>query len=175
MYNVQEQTDVDPRRFFRCPIAPENGAATIKIGFGRVRGCVIEKSLTGYTMLLKRRYARRMKIGRKFHMQFDGALMQVQLLRKQNIDKSCTRLALVMSNDYTPPQKVKSTCWHALLPSAKPGSGSTQLAFAGFAMVLFCVLSLPGLGDKLGTAEPIQKGFQTVLQTADAQIGALSK
>jgi hypothetical protein len=176
MYGVEEHADCEPRSYYRCPIESDQSAAKLKLGWGTVRASVLEKSINGYSLLVKLRYGKKMRLGKRLTMQFDGTTVEVQVQRVSPAEqKGYSNIGLSLTKDLTKPESVKSSWWPSLRPSQKGGEGTAQIAFAGFVLVLFCAMAMPGLGDKLGTSDRIQDAFKWVIKTADAEVTSLAR
>ncbi|MGB7344845.1 MAG: hypothetical protein WBD20_11560 [Pirellulaceae bacterium] len=175
MYSVEAPTDCEPRHYFRCAIDQDQSAAKLKLGWKNVRGSVLEKSIEGYSLLLKRRHANRLRLGKTFRMQYDGTTVEVRVERISEAEAGYSKIGLLLTKDLTKPDPVKSSWWPSFGPSAKQGEGTAQIAFAGLVLVLFCAMAMPGLGDRLGTADRIQDAFRWVISAADAEVSMLAK
>ncbi|QDT11387.1 hypothetical protein [Planctomycetes bacterium K23_9] len=175
MYTVKEHADSEPRKYYRCPIDADQSAAKLKIGRSTVRASVLEKSIDGYSLLIKKRYAKRLRLGSQFRMNYDGTSMQVQVRRISDAEKGYRNIGLALTKDLTKPPQLKSSWWPSLRPSQKTSEGTAQIAFAGFVLLLFCAMAMPGLGDRLGTSDRIQDAFRWAINTADAEVTSLSR
>lgn len=175
MYDVLEPTDCEPREYYRCPIEADQASATLKIGRKKVSASVLEKSIEGYSILIKKSHAKMLRTGRRFTMKFDGTAFEVQVKRIADADNCYSKVGVLITKDMTKPPKLKSSWWPSLRPSQKAGEGTAQIAFAGFVLVLFCAMAMPGLGDRLGTSDRIQGVFKWIINTADSEVTALSR
>ena len=166
MYAVEEHTDVEPREFYRCAVSEEKQSAKLKIGRSSIDVRVVEKSVKDCTLLVKKRYAKKLRGKGPFTLYFDGAKMLLDEFRVSKAKKGYVQVGAMIGEDLTPPEKIKSSWW----PSRKPSSDNMHIVFAGFVLVLFCAMAMPGLGDRLGTADRIQNAFIWFVSAADETI-----
>jgi hypothetical protein len=48
----------------------------------------------------------------------------------------------------------------------------SAVIFGGFVLFLFCLMALPGIGDRLGTSDRIQDSIQWLIGKADRVVGS---
>lgn len=167
MYNVQEHTDVEPREFYRCAVPEEKQSAKLSTGMSTIKVRVIEKSINGCTMLVKKKYARKLRGKGPFTLHFDQTKVEVAELNISDAPtKGYVQVGAVNAKDMTPPEKIKSSWW----PSRSQQPDNAQIVFAGFVLILFCAMAMPGLGEKLGTSDRIQNAFRWFVSSADNSI-----
>ena len=168
-------SDADSSRdnspFFRCPVQSGNSRGSIQIGFRNVPVSVQERSIDGFTVLVSPKYSRRLKVGGPWTMFYDGSEVEVHPQWFFNSPDGQVQMGLRQVKDVTKLKVKGRSLWSRVLPRKHyENSQSSTAAFGGFVLVLFCALALPGLGDKLGTANRIQSSLRWFVQGADSQI-----
>ena len=169
-YSTLPQEDHEERGFFRCPVDAEESEARVKIGRRKVRAAVVEKSISGMSLMFKERDAKRLTEGKSVTVTFDGTVMLAIVARVSKVDDGYVNAALVIANDVTPMPKIRSSWW----PSASrqySTSDNAAIVFGGFVLVLFCAMALPGLGSRLGTEQRIQSACSWFAGEISAMIG----
>ncbi|NND96305.1 MAG: hypothetical protein HKN47_03120 [Pirellulaceae bacterium] len=174
MYGVQQQEDHDAREFYRCSVDAKKSAARIKYGWGNLRASVFEKSINSYTLLMQNRHAKKLRVGKTYRMKFDSTHVVVAVKRIAEIDNGFAHVGMCQVDDLTPPERIKSS-WMPRIGSGKAGESNAHLFFAGFVLMLFCAMAMPGLGDRLGTSSKIQKAFHWMIDTADSEVSGMTR
>ena len=155
--------------FFRCPVQPDQGDAKILIGRRRVRACVQETSIDGFTVLIAPQEAPRLKVGKLWVLQYSGARFEVHPQWFFHAPDGHVQMGLRRMRDLTEPEKIGS--WAPFgKTSRQDDSRNSTLVFAGLVLLLFTAMALPGLGDQLGTAARIHASFRWVIHGLERQM-----
>ncbi|WP_153555455.1 hypothetical protein [Roseimaritima sediminicola] len=152
--------------FFRCPVQPEVAAATICIGRKRVKAMLHEQSIDGFTLMIEPKEALKLKVGTPWILLTDSERTRVRSEWMFQADNGMVQLAVRRLEDLRTAEDSDRHRW-SLFTRRTRGSGqarNNELAFAGIVLLLFIVLSMPGLGDRLGTAPRIQAAVEGLLQ-----------
>ena len=72
----QDTADNTEAGFFRCPVQAEQSKAVIRVGRRKVAATVQETSIDGFTVLVSPRNASKLKVGRLWVLEHDGALIE---------------------------------------------------------------------------------------------------
>ncbi len=142
--------------FYRCPIAADCADARLKIGWRHQKVTVQDSSIDGYTVLVPARFARRLKVGEPWILEFDGLRTEAHAEWFYHGHDGTTQIGLRRMRDLTPVPHIGS--WYTgLMPTGSHGSMTdSTVAYAGVTILLFLAMAMPGLGDQLGTASRIQ-------------------
>ncbi|MCC9601579.1 hypothetical protein LOC67_13560 [Stieleria sp. JC731] len=151
-------------KIYRCKVVG-NTAATLFVGSGRsIKVHVRETCGGGFTLGVEPKHVKKIKIGSRYELHYDDRRM---LIAPQVFVQSVQgepRLQVVTVKEYEPKKgwafRLPFTRGHQVVRHHK-GTVSPA-AYGGFVLVLFCVMALPGLGDKLGTASRIEKAVNIV-------------
>jgi len=157
--------------FFRCPVQADCSQALIRIGYRSFNVSVQERSIDGFTVLVPPKYARRLKVGRRWTMHYDGAEVEVHPQWFFSAPDGHVQIGLRLIRDITKMKLVQKSIWSRLLPNFDlERTASSSVALGGFVLVLFCSLALPGLGDKLGTSKRIENSVRWMVDGADSTL-----
>lgn len=142
--------------YFRCQIPEEASKATIRVGRRKTCAQVQESSIDGFTVLVRDKDAKNLRIGEPWVLEFDGSRLEVTGQWFFNAPGGFIQIGLRRMRDLTP-EPVFHTPFLSRFSSRKMSASATSAAgFGGFVIVLFLALSLPGLGEQLGTSGRIQ-------------------
>ena len=160
-------------QFYRCPVQSGNSHAVIKIGMRKIKANVQERSIDGFTVLVSPKYSRHLKVGGPWTMNYDDSQVEVHPQWFFNSPDGQVQMGLRQVRDVTEFKPVEASLWSRLKPRQRfENSASSAVAFGGFVLFLFCALALPGLGDKLGTSNRIERSVRWVVNSADNTIDA---
>jgi hypothetical protein len=148
--------------FFRCPILSDSSKATLKMGWRRVHVEVQDTSIDGFTILVPATSAKRLKVGTPWVLEFDGSRIETHAQWFYHGHDGNTQIGLRRMRDLTPVERIGS--WYTgLLPSrARSATNDSTVACAGFTILLFVLMAMPGLGDQLGTSSRIQSATKWI-------------
>ena len=168
---TEPENSSEKSSFFRCPVQAACSQALVRIGIRSFKVSVQERSIDGYTVLVPSKYARRLKVGRRWTMHYDGAQVEVHPQWFFSAPDGQVQIGLRLVRDITKMKIVQKSLWSRLLPSFDlERTASSGVALGGFVLVLFCSLALPGLGDKLGTSKRIENSVRWIVDGADSTL-----
>jgi len=149
------------RSFFRCQVPNEDSAATIFIRNQKIPVLLQDKSIDGFSVLVERRYTGKLRIGPQWVLQAGDERTEVLAQWMFNAPDGHVQIGLRRLQDLTPQPKSR------LFPV---GSGyrknvaNPELMFSAMFIIVILGLSLPGLGDHLGTSGYIQGGLTALIE-----------
>ncbi|WP_164102004.1 hypothetical protein [Candidatus Laterigemmans baculatus] len=150
--------------FFRCPVQNDQSRAVIYIGCGRIPAVLQETSIDGFTLTVAPKHASRVRLGRPWLLKTRAEKVEVHAEWLFHAPKGQVQLGVRRLRDLTPAPAEKSG-W-SLFGSRRASQGNTaELVFAGLVLVIFLIMSLPGIGEQLGTAPRIRAAVESVVQT----------
>jgi hypothetical protein len=145
---------------FRCKVLGDS-AATLYVGQRRLKVKVREKSGKGFTIGIDPRMAQKIKPGSRYQLQYDDRRIDIIAETFVESVRGEARLQVGTIREHEPKER-----WAFRIPLIKGSrvinhdSGlASGAAYGGFVLVLFCVMSLPGIGDQLGTAPRIESAL----------------
>ncbi|SRR6056297_1279773 len=142
--------------FFRCPVQADRAGAMIRIGRRRQAVTVQETSIDGFTVLVPPSGAKHLKVGKPWVLDYDATRFEVHAQWFFHAPDGHVQVGLRRLRDLTKIDPIKTGWWAGGHDSRGTDSAHTStLAFAGFVIFLVTAMSMPGLGDRLGTAEPM--------------------
>ena len=142
--------------FFRCPVVGDCADAKLKIGRRRINVHVQDMSIDGFTVLVPSQYAKHLRVGVPWILEYDETRTETLAQWFHHGLQGQTQVGLRRMQDLTPVKYIGS--WYtSFLPSGSRSSGTdATVAYAGFTILLFLTMAMPGLGDYLGTAPRIE-------------------
>jgi len=148
-------------KVYRCKVV-ENTKATLQVGRSLLKVEVRETFGSGFTLGVAPKLAKRIKSGRRYQLRYDDRRIEVHARGYVESQKGEFRLLVDIIHEYEPKER-----WAFRLPFTKGRRIMTHdlgissgAAYGGFVLILFCALSLPGIGDKLGTATRIEAALK---------------
>jgi hypothetical protein len=163
----QEQHEPE-RQFFRCAVASENSAATLRFSRTNVPVELHESSIDGFAVLVQQKYIKKIRLGPRWVLQTVHERTEVWPQWVYCAPDGRVQIGLRRLQDLTPAPKPK---WWPRLRSRR-GELDHTLFLATLILLLVLALSLPGLGDALGTAPLIE---QTLREFVGNSIGRLTR
>lgn len=153
----------DTRGAFRCSVAPEHSAATLSVGSRRFRVSVLDTSRKGFTVRIPTAQAQRINGKKKMVLDFAGEQWEVALKSRYIDSENATCLGFARLQDLT---KIKQTSgWgFSLHTKTATQADPSFLLFLIFAFVV-AAMTLPGIGDSLGTAPKVRDAVRSVIGT----------
>ena len=150
-------------KVYRCKVVGNNDA-TLQTGSRMLKVQVRETSGSGFTIGVDPKLAKKIKTGRRYQLRYDGRRIEVHARAYIESSQGEYRLLVDTIREFEPKER-----WAFRLPFTKGRriithdlGISSGAAYGGFVLVLFCALSLPGIGDKLGTAPRIESALKLV-------------
>lgn len=163
-------------KFFRCPVQSDCAAATLRVAGKRVPVKLQEQSIDGFTVTVDAATAEKLRFGKPWVLITKDDRVEVHpewIFHAPNGDIQMALRRMKDLNEIATP----SSRWNPFakrIGSRQCGQGATsEIAFAGVLVFVFAVLSLPGLGDAVGTAPHIQKTAGEMSQMAGKVIRSL--
>ena len=167
--SADDPSSTDHEAFFRCPVPSDCAKAQLRIGRRRIKVTVQDTSIDGFTILVPPRGAHKLKMGSLWILEYDGARLETHAQWFYHAPDGQTQIGLRRLRDLTP-QPMMGSLISAVFPSASRNELTySGLAYAGFVMALFLLLALPGLGDRLGTADRIQGAVRWIYQGVSSE------
>lgn len=146
---------------YRCKVVGDC-PATLYDGHKAFRGYVREKSGNGFTIGIDPKYAKKVKSGKSYELRYEDRRVQVMAETFAETVQGEARLQLGTIREFEPRER-----WAFRLPFTKgtrvikhDSFITSGAAYGGFVLVLFCVMSLPGIGEQLGTAPRIESALE---------------
>ncbi|MEM9825589.1 MAG: hypothetical protein AAF958_03325 [Planctomycetota bacterium] len=156
--------------YFRCQVPNELSNAHVRAGRRKFRAGVQETSIDGYTILVGPKEARKLKVGKPWILEHQGASIEVHPQWFFNSPDGHVQIGLRRLRDLTPPEPIRRSLLVRMggVRYANPSVSAT--AYGGFVLGLFLLLALPGLGDRLGTSDRIQNTLRWVVGEVNKSI-----
>lgn len=168
----QESTDHQDPNFFRCPVQAEQSEALVRDGRRRTRVLVQETSIDGFTILVSPKDSSRLRVGRNWVLEHQGARIEVHPQWMFNSPDGHVQMGLRRLRDLTPPDPIKTSLLTRFGGRRYEDPSYAAAAFGGFVLFLFSLMALPGLGDKLGTSVRIQRAVQWLVNGFNESFGS---
>lgn len=149
------------RQEYRCCIAAENSAGKLKIGLRTFDVCVTNTSRTGFGIRMPTHVAKKLSSKRRLLLLYAGETWEVGVQSRYSDDSQFTNLGLIRGRELTKLQ-VPGSWWGGMFSRSSAPADPTFLAFLVLAF-LIAVISLPGIGDSLGTAPKVRKALSSLL------------
>lgn len=168
-------TAVDQKdaNFHRFRVASANSRALIRDGRRKAQVTVQETSIDGFTVLMSPKASSKLKVGRHWLLEHEGARIEVHPQWFFNSPDGQVQIGLRRLRDLTPPAPIRVSILTRIGGRRCEDPSVSAVAFGGFVLFLFCLMSLPGLGDRLGTADRIQDGINWLMKEANQAMGRL--
>lgn len=152
--------------FFRCRVQSEQSKASLRIGGTTVPAVLQETSIDGFTVTVDPKYGKRLRVARQWLLKTDNEKVEVHAEWLFHAPDGMIQLGLRRIRDLTPSEEPRGGLMWRFGRSRSIDSSTPELVFAGLVVFLFVTLTLPGLGDHLGTAPRIRAAVQGVMDTA---------
>ncbi len=158
------------RRYSRCPVVPEESHAWLHVGRKRFPAAIHDRSIEGFSIFMKSRDAKRLQLGEVWILKTatEKARVTAQWMAPDpsgTVQFGLRRVPATYSNHV-------SGMFPVWLGKHRR-TMNPDLLVAGFVLVAVLVLSLPGIGERVGMPEWIQAGIQrfgAALRTTIANI-----
>ena len=168
--NLPPEKSEQEEEFFRCPVQSENSKAVIRVGRRKSQASVQETSIDGFTVLVSPRDASKLSVGRPWVLEHEGTRTEVHPQWFFNAPDGHVQMGLRRLRDLTTPPPIRSSLLTRLGGKRYDDPSYAAAAFGGFVLLLFSLMALPGLGDRLGTSDRIQDAFRWVIQGVDQSL-----
>jgi hypothetical protein len=145
------------RGFFRCPVQAEDSKAMIIIRRTKIPAVVQDKSIDGFSVLVSPKHVDKLKVGPQWVLKSKGEVTEVWAQWMFHSPDGHAQLGLRRLRDVTPQNHGS---WFPTIFSYRKHTTNPELLLAATVLTGFLALSLPGVGDQLGTSGKIQTGLQ---------------
>ncbi len=153
--------DQNERQEYRCCIASENSAGKLKISGHVYDVSVLNTSRTGFCIRASNSVANKLRGKRRPILLYAGETWEVELKSRFSDESKFTNLGMTRVRDLT--KFTQPSSWFSgLFSSSNYQSDPTFLAFLVLAF-LTAIISLPGIGDSLGTAPKVREVIKSVI------------
>ena len=163
-----DNQDGNYRRF---RVAQDNAIGIIRDRRKKVKATVQETSIDGFTVLMSPQNSSKLNVGRPWVLEHDGAKIEVHPQWFFNAPDGHVQIGLRRLRDLTPPPPIRSSLLSRVGGRHYADPSVSAVTFGGFVLFLFCLMALPGLGDRLGTSDRIQDGIHWLIDEADRVVG----
>jgi hypothetical protein len=150
------------REEYRCCIVSENSGGLLRVGRKTHKICVVDTSRTGFGIRVPNAVSKKIKDKSKLLLIFGGETWEVALKSRYSEDSQYVNLGLTRVRDLTKITCPRSWGW-SLLRNPAAQTDPTFLAFLVLAF-LTAVITLPGIGDSLGTAPKVREVIESVVE-----------
>lgn len=157
--------------FSRFRVDTSNARAVVRDGRRKVNATVQETSIDGFTVLMSPKAASKLKVGRPWLIEHEGARIEVHPQWFFNSPDGQVQIGLRRLRDLTPPEPIRVSLLARIGGRRCEDPSVSAVAFGGFVLFLFCLMALPGLGDRLGTSDRIQNGMHWLMKEANQAVG----
>ena len=172
MSTSPESTEQQDSSFFRCPVQSEQSQAVIRVGRRKTYAVVQETSIDGFTVLVPPKESSKLKVGRTWVLDYEGARIEVHPQWFFNAPDGHVQMGLRRLRDLTPPPPIRTALLARYGGKRYEDPSYSAAAFGGFVLALFSLMALPGLGDSLGTSERIQDTLRWLVDGIDDSISS---
>ena len=146
---------------YRCKVLGDS-AASLLVGRKILKVQVREKSGNGFTIGINPKMAKKIKSGSRYQLRYDDRRIDIIAETFVETVQGEARLQVGTIREHEPKER-----WAFRFPFMRGSrvlnqeSGlNSSAAYGGFVLVLFCVMSLPGVGEQLGTAPRIESALE---------------
>jgi hypothetical protein len=157
------------QRFFRCPVPIEKSAATLRFSGTKVPVELHEASIDGFAVLVQQKHVSKLRLGPRWVLQSTNERSEVWPQWLYCAPDGHVQVGLRRLQDLTPPPKLS---WRPTLGRSRQREGDPTLLFAAFILLIVLAVSLPGLGDLLGSAAWIEQTLIEIFRSASALLMA---
>jgi hypothetical protein len=156
------------RGFFRCPVQPEDAKATISIRRTRIPAIVQDRSIDGFSVLIAPKYVSKLKVDSQWTLNSKDEVTEVWAQWMFRSPDGHAQLGLRRLRDMTPQDQGS---YFPTLSAYRKHTTNPELLMAAMVLTAFLALSLPGVGDQLGTSGKIQTGLQVLCEVVRDGVG----
>ncbi len=168
--NTPEETSDQSMNFFRCPIQSGQGKAIIRIGYRKAKATVQETSIDGFTLLVPPKDASKLKVGRRWVLEYDGTRHEIHPQWFFNSPDGHVQMGLRRIRDLTEPEPIRNSWLTRYGGKRYENPNNAAVIFGGFVLFLFAMMASPGLGERLGTAARIEHTVHWMIECVDDTI-----
>jgi hypothetical protein len=158
------------RGFFRCPVQDEDSAVTIVIRGKSIPAKLQDKSIDGFSVIVEPKHVRKLRVGPQWILKAGGEVTEVWAQWMFNAPDGRVQLGLRRLQDLTPQP---NGSWFPAIFSYRKHTTNPELLLAAIVLAGFLTLSLPGVGDQLGTSGKIQSGLRILCDVVKDSISEI--
>ncbi len=163
----------EPDVYYRCPVQHEQARVQLRIAGRRIPATLCETSIDGFTLTLTAAQAKHVRLGKPWILKTSSERTEVHAEWLFHAPDGTLQLGLRRMRDLTPSEEPRGVVFSSRsLKSQAASAASSEIAFAGLVIFLFLTLSMPGIGDSLGTAPRVRNAL-TTLWNAMSQLPSL--
>ncbi len=144
------------QRFFRCPVPLERSAATLHFSGTKVPVELHEASIDGFAVLVQPQHIAKLRLGPRWVLQSADERSEVWPQWLYCAPDGHVQVGLRRLQDLTPPPKMS---WFPTWRRARCRESDPTLLLVVILLLIVFALSLPGLGDHLGSAALIEQAL----------------
>jgi hypothetical protein len=153
--------NVDLRSSFRCAVAPEDGAAQLKVN-GKLHDCqVTNTSREGFGIRIRRKVGRKINQRTRMVLLYRNEKWEVTKIWDFQDNDVDIAIGLERVRELSKLKPPKSSGLN-IMPRISANTDPSFLLALLIAFMLTC-LCLPGIGDNLGTAPKVRSGVNSML------------
>jgi hypothetical protein len=156
--------------YFRCPIPSDQAKAVLIVGRRSIPILVQEASIDAFTVLVAPKYSSKLKVGRPWTLEYDDTRTEIHPQWIFNSPDGQVQLGLRRLRDLTTQAMVRRSFLTKVGGKRYEDPSFSAAAYGGFVLFLFALMSLPGLGDRLGTAPRIERTLRWIVDGIDQAI-----
>lgn len=158
----------DDRGAFRCSVSSDNASAKLKIGRKFHDVVVQDVSRKGFTVRVSDKLAKKLKEDTTYQLQFAGEHWEVFKESSYSDSLRETSVGFSRGRDLTDLKMPSSPIW-SYAPQVASQADPGFIFFLMLAFLIGCI-SLPGVGDGLGTAPKVRKGIHIIMDVVKETI-----
>jgi hypothetical protein len=155
------------RQFFKCPIPAEQSAAVLCFSRMKIPAELQESSIDGFSVLVQQQHAGQLRLGPRWVLQSVNERSEVYPQWLYCAPDGRVQIGLRRLQDLTPKAR-----WFPRLGRSRPREIDHSLLFVSLVLLILLAISLPGIGDLLGTAPWIER---TVKEFLGGSLGRVSR
>lgn len=157
--------------FFRCPVQSDQSSAVIYIGRRRIPAVLQETSIDGFTLTVAPKYASFLRMGRPWLLKTHDEKVEVHAEWLFHAPQGQVQLGARRLRDLTPSEQPKRGWGLGIFGARRANHANTpELIFAGLVLTIFLIMSLPGIGEQLGTAPRIRAAVEGVVESLTVMV-----
>ncbi len=162
-------------RFYRCPVQRGCGQASLRVGTRQIPVTFEEQSIDGFTITVEASKRGRLRFAKMWVLCSEHDVVEVHPEWMFHAPNQSVQLGLRRLKDLSTESKASRRWqfWRSGWNARKNDHHGHEIAFAGILFLLLAILSLPGLGDALGTAPRIQAAAAEVGQLVGRTLRSL--
>lgn len=150
------------QRFFRCPVPIEKSAATLRFSGTKIPVELHEASIDGFAVLVRPQHVSKLRLGPRWVLQSASERSEVWPQWLYCAPDGHVQVGLRRLQDLTPPPKIS---WRPTWRRLRHRDSDPTLLFAAIILVIVLAISLPGLGDRLGSAVWIEQTLHEIVRS----------